>query len=235
MLKKLFYNRKLMITIFVVLILASTFVALGPLFVSLLLGSGVKTEGLNAEATKPATAELNGDWEVVKGSAANFTSAGFTFREVLPAEKTETSGSTGDVTGQATVRGSQLTDATVTVNLDALTTDKQVRDRNMKDKLFETSKYPEAHFTLTEPVDLSGLPDNGAPAKVELTGDLEIKDVTHEITQEFDMVRDDDRIIIAGDININRLDYNVITPEFIAAEIAEEGQINIRINFAQES
>ena len=40
-------------------------------------------------------------------------------------------------------------------------------------------------------------------------------------------------MIVAGDIPINRLDYGVETPELVAAKIAEEGEVNVRINMTK--
>ena len=227
--KSLLGNRKLVITIFVVLILASSALAFGPLVFSLVMGRGVKTEPVNAERTQAATTDLEGEWNVVKGSPYNFTSAGFTIDEILPADKRTTSGSTKDVTGQATIKGSTVEDATITVDMATLTTDKKVRDQNMKSKLFEVDEFPVATFTLTEPADLSAVPDDGSAATVPLTGDLTIHGETKQVTNDFQVVRDADTVVLGGDIPVNRLDYGVETPEMIAAKISEVGAVNVRV------
>ena len=229
--KSLLGNRKLVITIFVVLILASSALAFGPLVFSLVMGRGVKTEPVNAERTQAATTDLEGEWNVVKGSPYNFTSAGFTIDEILPADKRTTSGSTKDVTGQATIKGSTVEDATITVDMATLTTDKKVRDQNMKSKLFETQLFPEASFELTKPASLADVPDDGTIGTVKLTGDLTIKDETHEISQDFDVLRDGDQIVIGGTVPVDRLDYGVETPEMLAAKVEEKGEVNLRISF----
>lgn len=232
--KKLFYNRKLVVSIFVVLILVLTAVAIGPIVYSLFHNGGVKTGPVTAEGAKPASTPLDGSWSVTKGRAKNHTSVGFTFDEVLPAERTSTSGSTTDVTGQAEISDSILESATITVNMDALTTDKKVRDQNMKSKLFNTSDFPESSFTLTKPASLADVPEDGTIGSVKLTGDLKIKDKTQEVTHEFDILRDGDGIVIGGDIPIKRLDYNVKTPDMLAAKVAEDGEINLRISLSKD-
>lgn len=234
MLKKIFYNRKLMISLFVVLIVIATLVAVGPVLYSAFMGKGVKTEGINADKISPATTEIDGNWQVIQGNAYNYTSAGFTFYEILPAEETVTSGSTGAVTGQATVEDETLQSGRVVVDMQELSTDKQVRDQNMKTKLFETDEYPEATFEITKPAKLDAVPDNGDIAQVELDGELTIKDKSKKVTATFDIVRDEDTIILAGDIPINRVDFDVNTPDLIAAKIAEEGEVNIRITFGKD-
>lgn len=235
MLRKLFYNRTLMISLFAVLIVLSTLVALGPLMYSLIMGSGVRTEGLNADGARPATTELDGRWEVVQGSAHNFSAVGFTIDEVLPAERTTTSGSTGGVSGSVLIEGSTLRSGDITVEMASLTTDKIVRDQNMKTKLFEVEKFPQSHFVLTEPVDLAGIPDDGTVGTATLTGELTIKGVSNPVSADFDVLRSGSQIIVAGDIPINRLDYDIITPEFIAATISEEGTVNIRLSLEKAS
>ena len=229
--KNLLANRKLVITFFIVIIVLLTLVAFVPLVISLVSGRGVQTEGVNASHAKAAEVELDGDWTVTKGKPDNHTSVGFTFHEVLPAEKKDTSGSTTAVSGDATIENNVLEQGTITVDMDELTTDKKVRDQNMKSKLFETTTYPEATFTVTKPVDLSAVPDDGTIGKVSLTGDLTIKDQTHEVTEYFDVLRDGKELVVGGDIPINRTDYDVNTPELIAAKIDEDGFINIRISF----
>ncbi len=57
------------------------------------------------------------------------------------------------------------------------------------------------------------MPDDGSVAKVKLTGDLTIKGKTKKVTQEFDVVRDGETIVMGGNIPVNRLDYGIETPE----------------------
>lgn len=231
---KVLGNRKLVISVFVVLITLASAVALGPVFYSLFMGKGVKTEPIDTSRLKAASTDLNGDWKVVKGDPRNHSSVGFTFDEVLPAERTRTSGSTTAVTGQASIDGGVLESGSITVDMTQLGTDKKVRDQNMKSKLFITEKYPESSFNITQPADLSAVPDDGSVAKVKLTGDLQIKDAKRPVTQVFDVVRDGDLILLGGTIPVNRLDYDIQTPDMIAAKIAENGEVNIRIALAKQ-
>ena len=234
MLKKLFYNRTLVISVFVILIIGLTIVGLGPLICSMIAGPGVTTEPLDDSRAKEASTDVNGQWRVGDGTAPNLTSVGFSFNEVLPAERRLTSGSTTAVDGEIEVTDQEVTEGSIKVLMEELTTDKKVRDQNMKSKLFETDKFPEAFFKLTAPVDLSGVPEDGTKGKVTMEGELTIKDATQEIKQDFDVLRDGEHLDIGGTIPINRLDYNVKTPEFLAAKVAEEGDVNILISFEKQ-
>lgn len=232
--KSVLGNRKLIVSIFVILIVASTALALGPLAFSLIMGRGVKTEPINVDKVQAATTDVDGEWQVAQGSAYNHTSAGFTIDEILPADKRTTSGSTKNLTGQATIQNGIVEKARIAVDMSSLTTDKKVRDQNMKTKLFEVSKYPESTFTLTKPADVSAVPDDGSLVTVPLTGDLTIHGQTKSVTQDFQVVRDGDTIILGGDIPVNRLDYGIETPEMIAARISETGEINVRVTFEKK-
>ncbi|QYH19754.1 YceI family protein [Corynebacterium aquatimens] len=218
------------VSVFIVIALAVAFIPL----IMMLFNSGVKTEGIDDTALREPTTEIDGTWTVTKRPGANSTSAGFTFNEVLPGERKTTSGSTQGVTGAVVIEAGTLQSGDVTVDMTNLTTDSDVRDNNVRRKIFHTDQYPESTFVITEPADLSALADTGGIGQIELTGDLTIHGETNAITHTFDVVRSGDRLIVAGDIPINRLDYGVETPEFVAATIAEEGEINIRLNLAKD-
>ena len=224
-------QQKIVISIFVVLIVALALYAVVPVLASLYLGPGTKTEGLNSEKTEAASTDIDGEWSVVQGAPPNLTAAGFTFDEVLPNERKSTSGSTQTVTGDLIVEEGTLTAGEVVVDLTNITTDRDVRDVNVRRKLLMTEEFPEATFLVTEPADVSHLPEDGSADIVELTGDLTIKGNTHEVTHVFDAVRDGDRLIVSGDIPIDRNDYGVESPEMIAASIADEGEVNVLLVF----
>ncbi|MHA2788955.1 YceI family protein [Corynebacterium sp. S7] len=219
----------------VVVILALAAFALFPMVYTLAMGTGVKTEGVNIQRTQPATVEVDGEWDVSAAPGPNSSSAGFTFYEVLPAERKVTSGSTTGVSGNVTIEGGQVKAGEIVVDMTNIVTDRDVRDVNVRQKILHTDQYPESSFVLTKPADVSNLPDDGTAGSVELTGDLTIHGTTKEITQTFDVVRSGRDIIVAGNIPINRNDYGVESPEFVAAKIAEEGEVNLRINLAQAS
>ena len=73
------------------------------------------------------------------------------------------------------------------------------------------------------------MPDDGSLVTVPLTGDLTIHGETKNVTQDFQVVRDGDTIILGGDIPINRLEFGVEAPEMIAAKISEVGDVNVRV------
>lgn len=228
-------RRKSVIVIFVVLIVILALISLVPLLYRVFTGPGVKTEPLSDSRAQAASTPLDGHWHVVEGKNPNITSVGFTFSEILPGDERVTSGSTGYVTGEAEISDSTLEFATVEVDMNELSTDRDVRDVNMKDKLFETSKFPTATFALTEPVDVSQLPEDGTAGVIDIAGELTIKDHTELVDAQFQALRDGEMLIVSGEVEINREDYGVHSPDLIAAKIAETGTVDIRLSFAKKN
>lgn len=217
----------MVVAVIVVVLLA--LVAVVPPLYSLILGTGVKTEGIQSDGAEPASTDVNGSWTVIPGDIPNYTSAGFTFDEILPGEEKTTSGSTYDVTGTVEIADNALTTGLITVDMSNITTDQEKRDINVRMKLLNTDEFPTATFEVTEPVDLSGVPDDGTVGQVVVPGELTIHGQTNEVTPTFDVLRDGNQVIIASDIEINRLDFGVETPEFVAAKVDEMGEINVRL------
>ncbi len=232
--QKMSTTTKALLALAVVVILALAALAIGPVVYTLAMGLGVKTEGINEQQVQPAATDVNGEWNITTRAGHNSTSVGFTFDEVLPGERTRTSGSTQDVSGSVTIENETLTAGEVIVGMGNIVTDRDNRDSNVRIKILHTDEFPVATFTVTEPADVSGLPENGSVGTVELTGDMTIHGETNSITQEFNVARDGNNLVVAADIPINRLDYGVESPEFVAATIAEEGEVNVRLNFVQE-
>lgn len=228
-------NQKLIVFGGAAVIAVLALFALVPLAISLFSHPGVKTEGIDADGAKPAATDVDGTWVVSAKPGKNVTSAGFTFNELLPGDARTTSGSTQDVDGEMTIEGGRLTAGEVTVDMTNIVTDKDVRDENVRRKILHTEEYPEATFTLTEPTDVSGLPDDGTVGTVTLTGDLTIHGQTNSITQDFTALRTGETVIVHADIPISRADYGVETPEFVAAKIDENGEVNIRLKLEKKN
>lgn len=227
-------SRKLIIVGTTVAIVVLALFALGTVAYSVFNSPGVQTKELDPSKAKPASVDLNGEWVVVHGNQPNVSSVGFTFQEILPAEEKITSGSTNALRGQAFVDDTVLTRAKVEVDMNQVGTDQEKRDINVRTKIFETDKFPTAQYELDKPVNLSDVPDNGSVETIDITGKLTIHGVTKEVTSPFKVLRSGKQLIISTIIPINRLDYGVETPEFVAAKINEEGEVNVLLTFEKK-
>lgn len=228
-------KKKVIVSIVGTLIVLLALFSAGVAVFQLMNGPGVKTEELDASNAKPATTSIDGDWRVVSGTAPNLSSIGFTFQELLPAEDRVTSGSTRAIKGEAKVENSTLTSGRVEIDMAQIGTDQEKRDINVRSKIFMTDKFPIASFEVTEDVDLSSVGDDAQVAEVVVPGTLTIKDQSNPVKPTFKVVRSGDNIILSTTIHINRKDYNVESPEFIAAKINDEGDINVLLTLAKKA
>ena len=227
-------SRKLIIGGFLVAIVALSLFALATVLIPLLQNPGVRTGQLDASQAKPASTSVDGTWALVRGYAPNQSSVGYTFPEVLPSDRRITSGSTQGVGGSAEIIDGKVVSGEIEVDMTTIATDIEKRDINVRSKIFEVDTYPRARFELIGPVDVSHLPEDGTTANVTIPGTLTIKDVSREISAEFTAVRSGDLISMSATIPINRLDYNVETPEFVAAVIEETGELNVLLTFQKQ-
>lgn len=224
-------KRKTIVIGGIIVIVALTLFAVISIVMTLLNGPGVKTPELSADRAKPAATDMAGQWKVVDGDAPNISAVGFTFNEILPSDKRTTSGSTRAVRGDITIAGTTLESGAIDVSMTDISTDTQRRDVNVRTKIFQTDDYPESHFVVTEPVDLSAVPDDGTVGTVVVPGKLTIKGTTKDVKPEFKVLRDGEKLTVSTVLTFNRLDYGVETPEFVAAKIAEEGDLNVLLTF----
>ncbi len=233
--------RKSILTLIAVGVVAFAIVIVGPVVYRLMTNQGVKTGDLHVANVVPATTDRNGTWEVIGGAAGNTTSVGFTFDELLPGSQRTTSGSTNEVTGQFRVENNELVDGGLTVDMTTLTTDIERRDINVRMTIFSTDTFPEARFEVghgetSEPgrgalygTDLSSVPDDGGAVRLNIPGRLTIRGVTRDVIVPMDVVRSENYVLMGGTLPINRLDYDVRTPDFVAAKVDENGELNLRI------
>lgn len=223
-------NKKLIYAI-VAAIIVLALASVVPVAYKAYMTPGVKTDGIQTEGAKKASTDFNGTWKVAKAAPGNPTSVGYTFWEILPGERRATSGSTKDVTGGVTIEQGKLIDGQITVDMSQIKTDREKRDINVRMKLLETDKYPKATFAVDKgtAVDVSKVPDNGTLGQVNVPGTLTIHGVSKHIDAQLDVLRTGDNMVIGANIPINRLDYGVETPDFVAAKIDTEGHLNIRV------
>ncbi|ALA67459.1 YceI family protein [Corynebacterium lactis] len=221
--------RKSVITLIAVAVVALAIVIVGPVLYRVFTHEGVRTGDFDAEQLKPASTSAEGDWKIIGGDDSKNTSVGFTFNEVLPGSRRTTSASTHNVTGDMTVKGKNLEEATIVVDMATLNSDIEVRDVNVRNKILNVDQYPEAKFELTKPLDISSIPDSGKRVPIEIPGRLTIRGVSNDVTVPMQAARTDDLVLLSGNLKINREDYNVLSPEFVAAKIADEGELNLRI------
>lgn len=226
--------RKGLITLLVVACVALAIGLVAPPVYKLMTSHGLQTASIAEGSGDPASVGLDGHWKTVNGVGANRTQAGYTFDEVLPGQRKTTSGRGEGVTGDIVVSDGRLTEGSITVDVESIGSDIEKRDINVRRHILQTDLYPEASFEVTEPVDLSALPDTGTVGTVKLIGDLSMHGKTNRVSAELKVLRTGKYIIVEGKLPIVRADYNLNSPQFVASQIAAEGTLDLLLVFGQK-
>lgn len=196
------------------------------------------TTGAPAASTAPAPVEgdLAGTWTVVEDSVA-----GYRVREQLAGFDAETDavGRTSDVSGSITLvqagGGLQLTDGSITVDTTTIVSDEDRRDDRMRTEGLQTDTFPNATFTITEPVDVPAAAVDGAAVELTLVGDLELHGVTRSVRIPATAQLIDGQIQVAGSVTFPLADFEITAPNvggFIIS-IADEGALEFLVVLAR--
>lgn len=182
-----------------------------------------------ADERADATGDINGTWTVASGSEA-----GYRVREKLanlPAQS-DAVGRTPDVTGSAVIADSSVTAASFEVDVTTLKSDEGRRDNRIRTSGLESDKYPEATFTLTEPIPIDADTD-AASVNFEAKGDLTLHGVTKEVTIPIEATRNGDRLELVGSITFPFSDF-AIDPPSIAGFVTVEDDATMEFHIFLE-
>jgi len=199
------------------------------------------TGGSDAPAASTGTSaasagDVAGTWNVAANSVA-----GYRVREQLanlPAES-DAVGRTDKVTGSITVDTSgtatTLTDASLSVDMTSLASDKTMRDNRLRREGLETDAFPTATFKLTAPVAVPAAALTGTPSDITLTGDLTIHGVTKSVQIPAKAQLVNGTIQVAGSLTFPLSDYSITAPNIggFIVSIADTGTLEFLVNFTK--
>lgn len=181
------------------------------------------SDGTTDPGTTPETAaagDLDGSWSPTDESLVGYRvledfASGLTNSEAV--------GRTSAVSGSFTLEGTTVPDATFTADLTGLESDDSRRDGQVQGRILDTANFPEAVFTLTEPIELGTLPPSGEEVTATATGELELHGVTKEVTFEVRAKWAPDRIEVVGEIPIVFADYDIDNPSNAVVSVRDDG------------
>lgn len=204
--------------------------------VAAVVGTNLYTSSENAKASAapsvaasraPSTiddADLSGTWTVGGDSEA-----GYRVHEVLNGSDVSVTGRTDSVTGNATVDGSAITEAEITVQVADIATDSNQRDSYFRDSAMDAAAFPTATFALTEPV-ADAVPSGSGTTKVEATGNLTLHGVTKPVTATLEVGLNGDGVDISGSIPITFSDYGVQAPNLGFVKVDDSGAVEFVVH-----
>jgi polyisoprenoid-binding protein YceI len=200
------------------------------------------TESVDEKPSSSSTT-LDGAWSVDTSigsfdpDAEDYTSAwvGYRVQEELAGIGAKTAfGRTPDVSGTLTIDGTTATEVDIEADLTTLQSDDGRRDGQLANQSIETSQFPTATFTLTEPIDFGDVAD-GETVSVEAKGELTLHGVTREVTVPLDAKLEGDTIIVTGSIDILFADYDIEKPSSAAVlSVEDQGVMELQLFFTKQ-
>jgi polyisoprenoid-binding protein YceI len=148
----------------------------GPAPAKLSLPTTRDTTSTSAAAQGATTVSVAGTWNVGSGSIA-----GYRVQEVLVGQNATAVGRTSQIWGSLTIAGSTVTKGAFTVNMASVLSDQSQRNAKFVGPIMDVSHYPTATLTLSSPIGLGQLPDDGVIAHYSATGVLDLHGVSKTV------------------------------------------------------
>jgi len=175
-----------------------------------------------------ASVAADGTWNIATGSIV-----GYRVNEVLFGQSHAAVGRTSSITGSMVVGGTTVTQASFTVDMTSVTSDQSRRDAQFNGRIMDTSTYPTATFTLTEPIDLGSIPANGVQRTLKATGTLTLHGVTKTVSFTVTGQYTGSVVQVAASIPITFADWSIPNPSFGGVVTTDDqGVLEFALNFA---
>ena len=176
-----------------------------------------------------STGTLAGTWRVTCGSLA-----GYRVKEVLLGQNNIAVGRTSHVKGDLTIKGSTVTAAAFTVQMDTIHSDQSQRDAQFDGRIMDVATYPTGAFTLTRPITLAPVPAAGAVKTYSASGKLTLHGHTRLVTFPLKAERTGGKIEVAGSIPVTFADFGIGNPSFgNFVTTQNHGALEFLIHFAR--
>jgi polyisoprenoid-binding protein YceI len=201
----------------------------GPAPAKLSLPTARDTTSTSAAAQGATAVSVAGTWNVGSGSIA-----GYRVQEVLLGQNATAVGRTGHLWGSLTIDGSTVTKGSFTVNMASVVSDQSQRNAKFDGPIMDVSRYPTATLTLSSPIPLGQLPDDGVVAHYSATGVLELHGVSKTVSFPVSAERLSNQIDVLADINIPFADWDIANPSvggFVTT--ANNGTLEVLLHLTQ--
>ncbi len=108
-----------------------------------------------------------------------------------------------------------------------------MRDERIHTIGLETDAFPEATFTLTDPIAFDAQPTDGETVTAGATGELTLHGVTKSVCVPVQATLDGDTIEVLGSVDVVFADYGMQAPNFGFVTTEDHGTIEFRLDFAR--
>jgi len=171
---------------------------------------------------------LEGEWLLGSDSVV-----GYRVKEILFGQTTEGVGRTGEITGSLTVEDDAVVGAEFEVAMATLVSDSDRRDRQVNNRILDTSTYPTAMFRLTSPISLTPEALAGAEFSVTADGELTLRGVTKAVNVDLVARLVDGLIEVNGQIEIVFTDWQIPDPSVSGISVDPSGLLEFLLRFSR--
>ncbi len=196
---------------------------------------GSTTEPTTAETAAPPSSEAPAATGASAGgevwSITDESQLGYRVKEILFGVDTEGVGRTNQITGSLVIDDTQVTDAEFVVDVASIESDDSRRDNQFRGRIMSIDEFPEAVFTLTEPIELGTEAAEGATVDTTATGDLTLRGVTNPVTFDVSARLENGRIGVLGDIPVVFADYDIANPSTSGITTEDDGLLEFVLVF----
>lgn len=181
-----------------------------------------------ASGATTTSGTVDGTWKVTTGSQA-----GYRVNEVLFGQSATAVGRTTAITGSIVIAGTSVTTGTFTVDMTKVSSDKSQRDGQFQGRIMETSKYPTATFTLTQPIQFGTPPASGSTITEQATGTLTMHGTSKPVTFTVTARRSGAQIQVSGSIPVTFADWNITNPSFGPVTTDDHGTMELLLDLGR--
>jgi polyisoprenoid-binding protein YceI len=171
---------------------------------------------------------VDGTWQPTGESIV-----GYRVKERLFGQDATAVGRTHDVTGKLLIDGEHATEASFTVDMTTVKSDRSQRDGQFQGRIMDTAQFPTSTFELTQPIALGTVPADGKVVTYKATGKLTLHGTTKTVTVDLDAKRAGDNIDVSGSIPITFAEWNIPNPSFGPASTEDHGELEFLLVFAR--
>jgi polyisoprenoid-binding protein YceI len=189
-------------------------------------GSGGSASG--GSSNDASSGQIEGTWKVASGSQV-----GYRVNEVLFGQNNTAVGRTSSVTGSMTIQGTTVTSGSFSVDMTTFKSDRSQRDGQFQGRIMDTSSFPTAAFTLTQPIELGSIPAEGTTITKQATGKLTLHGTTKVVTFPVTARQSGSTIQVSGSIPITFADWGIPSPSFGPVSTDNHGTLEFLLNFAK--
>jgi polyisoprenoid-binding protein YceI len=176
---------------------------------------------------------LDGTWTVRPGESSFVQ---YRVKEQFAAAviETDATGRTDDVTATMTINGTTISDVKVSADLSTLTSDRDRRDRAIRDNGLQSTQFPTSTFVLTQPITLTQPPRKGVKVTTDATGDFTLHGITKRVTVPLEGRWDGQTVQVVGGLPVRFVDYGITPPNIGGfVSVAGEGRMELQLFFAK--